>query len=133
MYIITDKDGIVKCMASEQGNLFVRNNYDDSDEPSIKFDDPDFATTIEKNDYIVVYTEAAGTVGDKYDHSTAEWESKPENYPKRSVPEMAEEAARVLNILNAMEEVEKKTGVAILSKQTYKKQYDELIRNLSGQ
>ena len=64
IYILLDKNNIVRCIASEECNLHENKLHMDK-----------------------YYVELRGTVGDEYDPKTDLWISRPENYPQPSEQE----------------------------------------------
>lgn len=67
VYILLDKNNIVRCMASEECNLHK--------------------DKLQMKKYLV---ELGGIVGDEYSPKTGKWKARPENYPKPSEEELAE-------------------------------------------
>ena len=70
MYLLLDKNNIVRCMASEACNL-----HKDKLVAGMKKAEANYG----------------GICGDKYDPETGMWEAHPENYPQPSEEEMQEQ------------------------------------------
>ena len=106
VYIIVDKDGIIKCMASETQNLWEMDEWGKVD---------------------THYVERRGTVGDYYDKIKDEWIPKPENYPK---PNKQEIEQLILGLIKKKSDTEQLEILLDTSKSKDKEEIDKQIDEL---